>query len=95
MSLRQLRSLFRFVLLELIDDLKGLRGKSRLSVRFSRRITGGFILLRTRVLGLLGLRSLSGALDLSVQALYVNASLVGLAFITLMILMVQGDLTNK
>lgn len=95
MSVRQLRSLFRFVVLELIDDWKGRRGKSRLSVRFSRRITGGFIVLRTRILGLVGLRSLSGALDLSVQALYVNASLVGLAFITLMILMVQGDLTNR
>lgn len=94
MSIRQIRSLIRFLPFELADDFRKLRGRRRLSHRMSHAVVSVWMVVRRRLIALLGFRSASVALDLARSALYVNAAAASFAMFTLMVLMVQGDLTN-
>ncbi|MCE9596920.1 MAG: cytochrome c biogenesis protein CcsA [Spirochaetia bacterium] len=95
MNLRQFRALVRFLPIELFESFTGKRGRNRLSARLTRFVISGWYPFRTKLLALLSFRSSGSALALSRQALYVNASIVGLAMLSLIVLMIQGDLSNR
>ena len=95
LSLRQERGLFRVLTLELLDASAGRRGRASLASRFARSTLGIWRPFKRSLLRGTGMRTQAMALELSGQALVINAALSGLALFVLMLLMVTSDLTNR
>ena len=102
LSLRTERNLLRFISLEVLDRYRSKRatnhahlGRAGLSHGFARSVLGVWRPFKFMLLRVSGLRTQAMALELARRALYANWALIGLAFTVLIILMIQGDLTNR
>ncbi len=95
LDLRSERNLIRIFSLDILDALQKNKGPRCLSRRWSRQVFSWLHPFKLFCLQALRLPSTDLARRLSGGAVYINFAIVSLSLLTLIILMLQGDLSNR
>ena len=95
LDLRRGLQLFRLLSLELIDRLGKNRGRERFSKSWTRCLSSAFGPIQLFGLRFLGIPSPSLAVRFSALAFYINFAILSLSLVTLLSLLLVGDLSNR